>query len=179
MFITNYVVILQEAMQKDVVAGHPGVTKEQVFELMDLVCLNAGDIFVYLEANVLSVADAYFRFTLGDEVFENMRTNNFSEAQNSRFDRFVGTSTRVGTVAELVNNCITYVNSAGNLYHVAETRPGAEQRKVKKTDDPSVSMPPLHLGKMLHNQRKLKAKAPQEAWIGLDEMDEHEEGGHN
>ena len=52
------------------------------------------DVFDYLEHNVLPMASRHFRYALGDLVYEEMATNNLSEAQNSRFDKFVGLSTQ-------------------------------------------------------------------------------------
>jgi hypothetical protein len=154
-------------MIKDTGVANP--PNQDVFDLIDRVCLNAGDIFVYLEGNVLSVADRCFRYALGDEVFDEMGTNNISEAQNSRFDKFVGTSIRVGSVAELVSLCIAYLASAGNFYLCHEPKPGA-QASQQKRPDPSVSMPNpmLHIGKMLSTQRKLKEKQTHDIWQGQD-----------
>lgn len=161
----------QEAMIKDN-AGEV-VSNEHVYDLIDRVCLNAGDVFAYLEGNVLNVADRCFRYALGDKVFDEMGTNNVSEAQNSRFDRFVGSSIHVGSVAELVNACIAYLSSAANLY-LALGASAAQRPREKTKNDPSVRMPPLTLGRMLSNQRKLKNKEQPAVWEG-DGLDEFEE----
>jgi len=121
--------------------------------------------------NVLNVAERCFRYALGDKVFDDMGTNN--EAQNSRFDRFVGSSIHVGSVAELVNACIAYLSSAANLY-LALGASAAQRPREKTKNDPSVRMPPLTLGRMLSNQRKLKNKEQPAVWEGdgLDELEE-------
>jgi hypothetical protein len=120
-------------MIKDTGVANP--PNEGVFDLIDQVCQNAGDIFVYLEGNVLNVADRCFRYALGGDVFDEMGTNNISEAQNSRFDKFVGTSVRVGSVAELVSLCIAYLASAGT-FTFATSRSRARRRRSRRDPTP-------------------------------------------
>jgi hypothetical protein len=85
-----------------------------------MICDNMLNVFDYLESNVLPVAERHFRFALGDAIYDERGTNNISEGQNSRFDRFVGLSTSVDSILALVRLIIAYLRSAGNTFIVAK-----------------------------------------------------------
>jgi hypothetical protein len=94
-------------------------TTDADFEaLLDRICDELQHIFDYLEFNVYPNAERHFKFALGELVFELMGTNNISEAQNSRFDKFVGLSTSIKSLLALIRLGITYLRSAGNTYLV-------------------------------------------------------------
>jgi hypothetical protein len=141
--------------------------------LIDRICNNVQDVFDYLEHNVLPMASRHFRYALGDVVYEEMGTNNLSEAQNSRFDKFVGLSTSVQSVLALVRFCIAYLRSGGNTYMTDKGEPrkkrAQDSRETGTSRDTSVRMEGWSLGAIFQSMRR----APKGATVAApeDEID--------
>ena len=140
---------------------------DQVTERLECICDSIGSFFDYLRANVLNVASRHFQYALGTDVFEKMGTNNLSEAQNGRFDRFVGASTSVGSFNELLEKGIQYVASGCSTFlavspksqmAAANTSEMLSRSQSKPKKDASLSLGGWKLGEVLQNARRLKSK---------------------
>jgi hypothetical protein len=140
--------------------------------LINRICDNVQDVFDYLEHNVLPMASRHFRYVLGDHVYEEMATNNLSEAQNSRFDKFVGLSTSVQSVLMLVRFCITYLRSGGNTYMTDKGEPrktrAKNNREAATRRDTSVRMEGWSLGATFQSMRRAPKGAAAEDEIDVD-----------
>lgn len=140
--------------------------------LIERICHNVQDVFDYLEYNVMPMASRHFRFALGDDVYERLGTNNLSEAQNSRFDKFVGLSTNVQTVMALVRLCVVYLRSAAQTYMMDKGEPRkkrtASDRAAGAHRDVSIPMAGWSLGATFQSMRR----APKGANGAVDELDQ-------
>ena len=137
--------------------------------LIERICYDIQNVFDYLEDNVLPIASRHFRFALGDHVYDDMGTNNLSEAQNSRFDKFISLSTSVQSVLALVRMCITYLRSAANTYMNDKGEPRKKRAKsdrdVNARRDISVRMSGWSLGATFQGMRR----APMDDAIEVDD----------
>ncbi len=142
---------------------------EALLENTTNICIAIQHIFKYLRDNVLPIADRHFKFALGESVFNEMATNNFSEGQNSRFDKYVGGSVNIKDLVKLTQFSLAYAQSAAKCYlHDRTSRARKTRVESKKEPDPSTKMKNWSLGAVIQATRRYKRGPVQDEKLEMD-----------